>query len=114
MHEGSPNNLSTANPKWGSRSAQSDAKSLLRNILAASPSGSRFYPDPTRPATHKPLRMNTLVDPEEKIVGGGGGGGGVMLRGPTPKASEASRELRRSLTAAASLRRPLPCRPGRR
>jgi hypothetical protein len=73
MRELSPNNLSTADPKRGSWSAPSDAKSLFRNILAASPSGSRFYPGPTLPATHKPLRMNTLVDPEEKIVGGRGG-----------------------------------------
>jgi len=73
MREGSLNNFSTADPKWGSRSAQPDAKPLFWKILAASPSESRFYRDRARPPTHKSLRMNTLVDPEEKIVGGGGG-----------------------------------------
>jgi len=72
MIEGSPNNLSTADPKRGSRSAQSDANSLFRKILAASPSESRFCPDPAAPATRKPLRMNTLVDPEEKNSRGEG------------------------------------------
>ena len=78
MREGSPKNLSTADSKWGSRSAPSDAKSLFRKILAASASGSRFYPDPTLPAARKPLRMNILANPEEK--NGGGGGGDIKKR----------------------------------
>jgi len=73
MRKGSPNNLLTADPKRGSRPAQPGAKSLFRHILAASPLGSVFWPDSARSATHKPLRMNILADPEEKIVGGGGG-----------------------------------------
>jgi hypothetical protein len=70
MREGSPNNFSTADPKRGSRSLQPNAKCLFQNILAASPCGSIFYPDPVLSTTSKPLRMNTLADPEKNVGGG--------------------------------------------
>jgi len=70
MREGFPNNLSTADPKQESRSSHSDAKPLLQNTLAASPSKSIFCPDPILSQTHKLLRMRTLADPKKKIVGG--------------------------------------------
>jgi hypothetical protein len=61
MRGGSLNNFSIAGPKRGSRPVQSDVKSLFLNILAASPSGSILCLDRVLPATHKPLRMNTLA-----------------------------------------------------
>jgi hypothetical protein len=64
MHESSPNNFSTSAPLRGSHS---QANSLFRNILAVSPCGSRFYPDPTRSMAHNCLRMNTLGNRQKKI-----------------------------------------------
>jgi hypothetical protein len=64
MRESSPNNFSTSGPLSGSHS---QAKSLFRNILAVSPYGSRFCPDPTRPLAHNFLRMNTLDNRQKKI-----------------------------------------------
>src|SRR5450631_2864040 len=63
MRESSPNNFSTSAPLSGSHS---QAKSLFRNILAISPCGSIFYPDPTRSIAHNYLRMNTLENRQKK------------------------------------------------
>ena len=85
MRQGSPNNFSTPDLDQGSRSAKSDAKSLSRNILAASPSKSIFCPDPILSQTHKLLRMRTLSDPKKNS-----GGGWIDMwtpRGQSPKAS---------------------------
>jgi hypothetical protein len=84
MRELSPNNLSTADPKRGSRSAPSDAKSLFRNILAASPSGSRFYPDPTLARDSQAIKNEHFSRPRRK---NSGGGGGVIQEAQLPKAS---------------------------
>src|SRR5450631_4011584 len=65
MREGSPNKFSTADPLLsGSRI---EAKSLFRNILAPSPCGSRFYPDPTRSAPRKFLGMSILDKRKKKM-----------------------------------------------
>src|SRR5450631_1660277 len=65
MREGSPNKFSTADPLLsGSRI---EAKSLFRNILAPSPCGSRFYPDPTRSAPRKFLGMSILEKRKKKM-----------------------------------------------
>jgi hypothetical protein len=67
MRAGSPNQFCTIHPLRGS---QPECKSLFRNILAASPFGSRFCRDRTLSATHKFLRMSILGNHEEKIVRG--------------------------------------------
>src|SRR5271167_1691544 len=94
MREGPPSNSSTADPKRGS---QSEAKSLFRNILAVSPSGSRFYPDPSIPSTHKPLRMNILADQKKKywisIRSPHAFGAGPSGIGPSPHFSQRTREM---------------------
>ena len=64
MRESSPNNFSTSAPLSGSHS---QANPLFWNILAVSPCGSRFCPDPTRSLAHNCLRMNTLENRQKKI-----------------------------------------------
>jgi hypothetical protein len=64
MRESSPNNLSATNPKTAS---QTEGKSLFRNILAVSLSGSRFYPDPAISPARKLLRMSILDGSKKKI-----------------------------------------------
>jgi hypothetical protein len=67
MHAGSPHRLSTTDPLT---SSECTAKSLFRNILALSPYGSRFCPDPALSPSSKCLRMNTLATCTKKCCGG--------------------------------------------
>ena len=67
MHAGSPNRFSTTDPLTNSECA---AKSLFRNILAVSPCGSRFCPDPALSLSSKCLRMNILATSTKKYRGG--------------------------------------------
>ena len=85
MRESSLNNFPTSDP---GNASQPERKSLSQNILAASPSGSRFYPDHAIPTTHKSLRMNILGEQKKKIlryqimeieVSGGGDGSGAKV-----------------------------------
>jgi hypothetical protein len=64
MHEASPLQVSTTHT---ANDLQPDAKSLFRNILAASPYGSRFYEDPGRSPRCKLLGINILATRTEKI-----------------------------------------------
>ena len=64
MREGSPNQCSSAASLNGLRP---EAKSLFRNILAVSPYGSRFCPDPFRSKRTKPFRINILRTMTEKM-----------------------------------------------
>ena len=80
MREDSPNPFSPGNrtvilskakdlcTRWQRHRSRRGAelKSLFQNILAVSPCGSRFYPDPTRSQHGKSLRMNILGEGEEK------------------------------------------------
>ena len=50
----------------------SGAKSLFQNILAVSPCGSRFYPDPAHPNSRKCLEIKILENRSEKKWGLGG------------------------------------------
>ena len=64
MREGSCNQFFLTDPPNG---VQFEAKSLFRNILAVSPCGSRFYPDPARSPPRKLLRMNILGGLKKKM-----------------------------------------------
>jgi len=64
MRESSPNNLSATDPKTAS---QTEGNSLFRNILAVSPCGSGFYPDPAISPARKLLRMSILDGSKKKI-----------------------------------------------
>jgi hypothetical protein len=64
MREGSPKQFSTADSL---NSLRPGAKSLFQNILAVSPCGSRFCPDPLRSKRTKPFRINILRSLTEKV-----------------------------------------------
>ena len=64
MRESSPNQFS---PAGSPRGLLPGAKSLFRNILAVSPCGSRFCPDPLRSKRTKPFRINILRSLTEKM-----------------------------------------------
>src|ERR1700681_1633628 len=63
MRERSPKKLSYSQ---AARAFQFDAKSLFRKILALSPYGSRFCPDPGIPNRAKCIETNILAEPYQK------------------------------------------------
>ena len=67
MREGNPNRLGTT---FTVPDSKSGANSLFRNILAVSPCGSGFCPDPDIPPDHKSLEMRPLGKREENNVRG--------------------------------------------
>ena len=67
MRGSSTDNFSTTDRRNGS---VSEANSLLQNILAVSPNGSRFCPHPTMLRTRNRFQMNTLGKMTKKIFDG--------------------------------------------
>ena len=68
MREGSSHKLGTVPALDGSQGAQGEAKSLFRNILPASPSGSRFWPHYPISQSRKSFRTSILADRSRKII----------------------------------------------